>query len=303
VIVGRAVSVPFSDPSRSDEVLRTIYPFFLSILASTVLLAACGRKDVKAPGSGDRTLYLTALEERRNEPSKRFAICDEITDEVLRGDCGLAVATELGKTHREAQESWCERVSQGYWRSECWFTAAEQARRHNDLAKAASLCEKAAEFHDDCGQHLWQTAVREIIHNPGPEGFVDALPEAERVYAEWKPLLSEGTDFEDRFWRRFYQNGFEPRAYLDLSACDPLDAVASPSGVPQRTRCREAAFDLYSRRLILGLQPPGMLEAFCKDATDQASTLALVGGVAKLDAVEDPGFEDVISRTRKERCR
>ena len=31
----------------------------------------------------------------------------------------------------------------------------------------------------------------------------------------WKAILGQQTDFDDRFWRRYYENGFEARRHLD----------------------------------------------------------------------------------------
>jgi hypothetical protein len=270
------------------------FPRILSFLPAFFALIACGER-LRVAGPEDRALYLRALSAKSGDENARFALCDDIRDPQTRGDCALAVAVEGARRAREAIQDRCPRVPRGIWRSECYFMAAEHARRQGQPSVAARLCAEAIDFHDDCGQHLWQTSVRELVAGPGPQAFRDTLPEARHLYDAWHPLLAGETDFEERFWRRFYQNAFEPREAIDLGACDVLDPA-------DRDRCRASAADLYGRRVLMALKPPGMSEAFCAHVKDQASAIETLGTLGKLGATADPLFDQTVFALREGRC-
>lgn len=240
------------------------------------------------PVARDRDRYLAVLADPELEPSVGLGACAEISDDDLRGDCGLAVVSAEARRRGGAPERWCGEVEAGPWRDECYFVAAEAHRKRGREQSAAWLCGQAGRFVDDCGQHLWQTAVYSLVHNNGPDGISAALPRARQLYARWLPLLGETTDFKVRFWERYYQNGFEGLGTLDLRWCDRLDLEED------RSRCVAAAVKLYDRELGPGIQR-GRVN-LCAQSLTSGELQDWV------HAVPDPRFDAAVDRRRVELC-
>jgi len=207
---------------------------------SVGLLAACAGA---ADPAGDRARYLGVLREPRGPVDARLARCAEIGDADLRGDCALAVAQQEGRRPQGAISRVCPEVPEGVWRQECWFLAAEAARRRGEEEAAVELCARSGPFAEDCAQHLWQGEVYRLIHDRGPVAFGPQLSAARRAHDAWAARLGAGEAFSSRFWAKYYQNGFEGvGARVDLEACAPLpDADAA--------RCVAAGVELYAREL------------------------------------------------------
>lgn len=210
--------------------------------------AACPGPQVSTPGGTDRDTYAALLADGTSDPAALLDRCATIRDADLAGDCALVLAMRTAGQRKEPIANYCPRVPEGTWRHECWFMAAERARRDGDEAVAADLCTRAGPFVDDCGQHLWQTAVRTQARRHAGAPLVTLLEEAGRIHDAWSPLLAGSTDFEERFWSRVFQNAWEVRPVIDPTACDDL--------VPtQATRCRMAAAYTWSQRLDRLLGP------------------------------------------------
>ena len=213
-------------------------------------LTGCGGGSV----AEDAARYAAVLGDEAAAPADALAACRKISDEALAGDCGLAVAQRAARDPGADPAAWCGSVAGDLWRSECYFQAAEAMRRRRDEERAAELCARAGPFLDDCAQHLWQTEVHQLAPREG--GFGDALPAAQAVYDRWAPRLADTSDLSDRFWRRFYQNGFEGTPSLDPARCD---------GLPEdhAARCLAAAVDLFDRDLAPRLDHAGALADYC----------------------------------------
>lgn len=206
-------------------------------------LAAAACQTPPPSRSDARSAYLAVVSDRQVAPGPGLEACQAIHDPTLAGDCALYVVMVEARRREGQPARWCEQVPEGTWRDECWFVAAEAARRNRKLEASATLCMEAGAFKDDCAQHLWQSEVHGLIHRKGPESFASALPAAEAVHAKWSPLLSEKSDFDARFWTKFFQNGFEGRGgFVDLGHCDALSA-------PHSDRCVAAATEMYGREL------------------------------------------------------
>lgn len=211
-------------------------------------------------------------------PEQGFATCAAITDEDLAGDCALVVATRAATGSRESPTTWCARVPEGTWRSECLFEGSEMMLRRNNPEAAVSLCLKAGPFRDDCAMHLWQSSLDRVTWGMTTATFAERLPAARQIYDSWSMWLSE-TDLEGRFWSRFYQVGFGGRAGVDLSVCD---ALASEDAL----RCQRVGAEVFASRLGPYLQMSGQLAAFCARPLGSAVVAPWVGARphAALDA-------------------
>lgn len=183
------------------------------------------------------------------EAGAAFEACGAIDSAELRGDCQLAVVQRL---RGEELASWCPGFAPGRWQDECWFLEAERRAADGQVAPAARSCERAGAFRADCAQHLWQGQVHQLIFGRGPGAFAEVLPRAAALHRRWAGPLAWDREFDERFWARFFQNGFEgagPRVML--SACDGLEA-------PHRARCVAAGIELFERELGPGLSRGGL---------------------------------------------
>lgn len=247
------------------------------------LLVGCPGEE-PPDGAAARAAYLAVVSQRDVEPEAGLAACAAIEDDRLAGDCGLYVVSVEARRRDGRPGQWCASVAEGTWRDECWFVSAEASKRARKLAEAAKFCMEAGAFKDDCAQHLWQSEVRGLIHRRGSEGFGEVLDSATTVHARWSPLLAEVTDFDDRFWAKFYQNGFEGRGgFVDLGHCDVLPA-------PHAVRCVAAGTEMYARELSPRLGDVGREVCSLPVPDDGRWSEALVEWVptapdARLDAV------------------
>lgn len=216
------------------------------------VFAACG-----ATPAQDVKVYAALVGERNPDPDRDLPACARLTDPNLAGDCALTVAQRAANSRKVAPETWCGEVPAGTWRYECWFQAAETARRRGQEQKAAELCRESGPFINDCAQHLWQTRVHTLIRADGRRpDFVGRLGAAQAIYDEWAPLLGEHTDLESRFWSKYYQNGFESVGHVATAWCDGLPEA-------HHGRCLEAARDIVVRELAPNLDRHNAWASFC----------------------------------------
>jgi len=256
------------------------------------LWALCGACSAASPDtSRAREAYLAVLTQPHIQPEPGLAACADISDPQLAGDCALFVVSVEARRRDGRPARWCEQVPDGVWRAECWFVAAEASKRSRKLAEAAAYCMEAGPFRNDCAQHLWQSEVHGLIHRRGPAAFGEQLPAAEALHDKWAPMLAESSDFGDRFWAKFYQNGFEGRGgRVDLTHCDSLSE-------PHRGRCVAAATELYARELAPRLSDGGLTICTLEVPEDGGWSAALVRWVP---AQPDPRLDAVVSSRRQE---
>jgi len=178
------------------------------------------------------------------------------------------------------------------WREECWFLAAEAVNRSGDALLAAQLCAQSGRFAMDCAQHLWQTPVHTLIHGPGAASFAAVLPQAEALYTAWSPLMDAQTDFADRFWSKFFGNGFEGQGQpIDLGWCVPVSSL-------RRADCFEAGVAHYAREIGPHVERAGGLLEMC--ALPSPDVVALSRW---LDAVSDPRLDAAAAERVQDICR
>ena len=239
---------------------RLPHPLLLLPLLLLPFLAAGACGDGAA---GDAERYRQVVADPALDPGAGLLRCGAITDPDLRGDCVVYLAGRREASAEPGADALCAAAPEGLWRDECHFVSAEGARRAGRRNEAARQCLSAGRFKDDCGQHLWQSEVRAVAAGggrtgrpgPGPEvpppPFAEALPRARSVYQRWAPLLEAETDMAQRFWRRFYQNGFEQRGTIDLAECAALLEE-------DRARCEDAGLDLVRARIDQDLRHLGV---------------------------------------------
>jgi len=155
----------------------------------------------------DVAVYTQVIAELKAEPETAMSRCDGLSDAGTRGDCQLLVARRAVRGPSSVPTEWCDRVNEGLWRHECFFEAAETLRRRGRSEDAAAACLLSGDFVNDCAQHLWQTPVHRLFQGDAT-GFAALYPEALAIYERWVPALSEATDLDQRFWSRFWEQGF-----------------------------------------------------------------------------------------------
>ncbi|MBN1336215.1 MAG: hypothetical protein JXB39_09665 [Deltaproteobacteria bacterium] len=239
------------------------------LLAAILWGGACSRDPARA--QTDRETYVALLRSSDTPIAERMDRCLELADPALRSDCALVTAEAAPRQGAGRIEAWCDRVPAGTWRDECWFQASEQARRAGDWMRALALCRETGPFSTDCRQHLWQLALHASVPPEGPAGFATHLETAREVFERFRPLLAEDPEFEERFWLRWFQEGFEQGLGLDVSACDPLP-------VRDAARCRLAATHVYRTRLDRSLLTSApSLAGFCDRATKDPTVAGVLG--------------------------
>ena len=201
--------------------------------------------------------YRKILDAPGDDADAALSACGKIHDPDLAGDCGLFVAQRAAAVAKSPLEPYCDGVARGTWRAECFFLAAEEHRRAGRQQRAAELCVHAGPFIDDCVQHLWQTDVRRLIHAPRQvPDFAGKLNQAQEIYERWSTLLDRETRFGERFWLRYYQNGFESANGIDLAWCAELPEL-------HRKRCEDAAAESLKADLPPRIDRVGEMKIFC----------------------------------------
>lgn len=231
-------------------------------------------------------MYSAVVSDRTLTPDDALARCQRIRERSLRGDCSLVAAS------RAAQPvAHCPQVPAGVWQEECWFIAAEAVNRLGEVGQAAELCQRAGRFRLDCAQHLWQTPVHRLIHSRGAAGFSAALPEATALHDAWAPVLAAQSDFEGRFWAKFFGNGFEGQGLpITTRWCAPLPAT-------HHAACRGAAAAFLARELGPAVEHPDRLLAFC-----QLSSPGVAAVRRWIDAEPDPMLDSVVAERQVDIC-
>ena len=276
------------------------------------LILACQSSEQGSGSLPDHQIYVEATTPGVLSPEEGLSRCKQLKNERAMGDCGAVVVLNAAKKKHPNPESLCEGVVAGPWRAECYFEIAEFWRRKKNLKRAAALCAQTGPFRNDCSQHLWQDEVRQLVRKglgrkrgevlaaPDDKLWEEVLREGQRVYLRWDRLVGESeqvsTDFESRFWRRLFQNVFEPIARLNTLDCPTHD-------LEMQQRCRRAVAHLYLRRLQEWIRHPEAMEIFCGLSGDGYRTLLEGNSKApNLSAEENPGLIEVLERANQHAC-
>ncbi|MEL6349139.1 MAG: hypothetical protein AAFV53_38900 [Myxococcota bacterium] len=258
-------------------------------------IIGCSGQEPAPTDIPDARRYASLVALETPDPDQHLVACAQLHDPDLQGDCSLVVARRAAETRREPPETYCDRLTGDVWQAECFFMAAEDHNDDRDYKRAAELCLRSRIFADHCSQHLWQKGLRGMTWRKGSRAFGGHLERAERLYAHWEPFLAEGTDFEVRFWRRFYEGGFERDRHINLAACDGLPADE------HIRRCRTAGASLYTRKIqqISHIQKP--MEMLCASNPPSAKTLSTTG-VPEFQTTGGPELDAVIKSFQDKQC-
>lgn len=211
-----------------------------------------------------------------------IALCEGIRDAGSAGACAERAVIAADGAQRTPGAR-CERVPRGVWREECYFQSAEIARRRGDTDLAGELCAKAGPFINDCGQHLWQSALKSIVERH--EDPVERRERAERLFRLWEPVLGESSDMASRFWQRYYQHQLEQDPVLSFALCE------AETGDDQVT-CRKSVGQLYLGRLRAMVGSPRGQETLCALGPQGVAAAAAAPG---LNVVPDPAFDRILA--------
>ena len=117
-----------------------------------LLLLSCALNDTPPPQAiVDQNAYLKAVEAKRPESS--LAICSQISDERLRGECVLFAAKAQAMQKRPAL-AFCNQAPTISWQSACAFEVSDMAGLTGKEADKA--CQMAGEFQSRCMYHALQ---------------------------------------------------------------------------------------------------------------------------------------------------
>lgn len=264
------------------------------------ILLSCNSESPPLPDAADAHRYAALVSLTDPDPDQHFADCQALSGPDLRGDCSLVIARKAAKSRGEPPETYCDRLAEvsgsgDLWQDECYFMAAEDYNKRKDAGRAAAMCLQARAFADHCSQHLWQQGLRSLTWHTGSAAFPEHLDDAQQIYAQWAPHLAEGTDFDVRFWRRFYEGGFERDRHINMRAC-----VGLPTQTDQK-RCRDAGATLYERKLreVAHIHHPMALLCSLPPSAKRLSET----GVPEFQTTGGPELDAILTRTHAERCR
>jgi hypothetical protein len=227
---------------------------------TSLLLVACGGAEL----SEDQQAYLSLIEQKEMDLEPGLEECAALQSPTLRSDCQLHMLLIDAARGGGGIAPTCLDLDSDLVQQECWFLAAEAARSHGQDQLASQYCRRSGSFVNDCGQHLWQTALRRIVHRQGPPDFPGSIDSAEKLFSRWAPLLGESTDINTRFWPRFYANGFEGGGGVVLSWCSGLEAT-------HLELCEEAGAEVYGRDMAPRLEDNGI--DLCSLSTPDSTSL------------------------------
>ena len=223
--------------------------------------------------------------------------CHALRDEAVAGDCALVVARQAAKVAGQPPETHCERIEVEGWRAECWFLAAEEYRRKGTRDKAARACGQSGKYANDCAQHLWQQDLGRVASRNTVYDLTAAVEKGKAMAEKWSAILNQsdaGSDFELRFWRRFYERCFEyKRNSLEIARCDTLSGA-------DRERCRLSVGHLYMRRLRDRVLVPGGRAALC--GLDPVNVITAGRVMSGLNAQSDTLLQTVLEEQYTQIC-
>lgn len=234
-----------------------------------VLLAWVACTPVTSPAQ-DARVFAEVLKAPKADGA--MARCGEIGDPNTRGECQMKVAL-----NRADQGAGCGEVDAGLYFDECFFMAAEAARRRGAFDDAVRLCADSGVFLEDCQQHLWQGELRGVM--VGNAALTERYGRAKQVFCRWHGSFDDVAEFEQRFWDKAWNSALAGGRTIDVELCGELPEH-------QQERCEKAGASLLAARLDEVMVHADARQTLCAGGLPELSLLAYRPH-AVLDAVVD----------------
>jgi hypothetical protein len=129
------------------------------------LLLGCLSPPPEDPALTDSRAYADAIKE--TDAQRALALCNQITDVSMNGECTMFAARQIAQTGGNATPV-CEGLRQG-WREVCLFEIVDASGLRGEAA--ASACQGTGGFKERCLAHALQREERPISEQypPGQE--------------------------------------------------------------------------------------------------------------------------------------
>lgn len=129
------------------------------------LLLGCLSPPPEDPALTDARAYADAIKEA--DPQRALALCGQITDVSMNGECTMFAARQIARSGGNATPI-CQGLSQG-WREVCLFEIVDSSGLRGEAAAIA--CKDTGGFKERCLAHALQREERPISEQfpPGRE--------------------------------------------------------------------------------------------------------------------------------------
>lgn len=122
----------------------------MRFLLSILLLAACTGEAPPSAAAQDRQAYAASAAALQSDAAQAAALCGQIENDRLHGECATFAAKEMGKQRLDGL-ALCATVRHDGWAQVCSFEAADGAGLIGEQALAA--CDRSGEFLERCLSH------------------------------------------------------------------------------------------------------------------------------------------------------
>lgn len=124
---------------------------------SLLLLLGCLSAPPEVPEVVDARAYAAAIKE--SDPQKALALCQEITDASMHGECSMFAARQVAVAGGDAVAI-CDALAEQGWRQVCRFEVVDASGMRGEAA--ATACAGTGAFKERCLAHALQREERPI---------------------------------------------------------------------------------------------------------------------------------------------
>ena len=130
------------------------------------VLLGCLSPPPEVPEVVDARAYAAAIKE--TDPHQALALCQQITDPSMHGECGMFAARQLAEAGGDAVAI-CDSLTEQSWRQVCRFEVVDASGMRGEAAVVA--CTGTGAFMERCLAHALQREERPISERfpPGQE--------------------------------------------------------------------------------------------------------------------------------------
>lgn len=122
----------------------------LPAIVAAVALWGCGEEAPPDPGAVDRDAYTRSAALLDSDPAAAGALCQQISDPVLEGECGTFAAKAMAKRKLDPLPL-CEALRHSGWREVCLFESVDGAGLYGE--RAIQACQRTGGFRQRCLSH------------------------------------------------------------------------------------------------------------------------------------------------------